>query len=131
MYYSIETFNAWICVIPQRYINLAIRLEKKTDECKSQLLHYYPIVAKELGTEVICPLNNDFLGQICSIPIKTKEPFVLKELLYNKYKIEIPVVVTPKQNYLRISFQAYNGVKEIETLIDVIRDIKKMTKLFL
>jgi len=97
----------------------------KTDVCKKQLLEYYPIVAKELDADVICPLTNDFLGQICSIPIQTKEPFLLKELLYNKYKIEIPVVVTPKQNYLRISFQAYNGLKEIETLIDAIRDIKR------
>lgn len=96
----------------------------KTDECKSQLLHYYPIVAKELGTEVICPLNNEFLGQICSIPIKTSKPFELKELLYNQYKIEIPVIVTPTQNYIRISFQAYNGIDEIEILIDAIREIK-------
>lgn len=102
----------------------------KTDECKSQLLHYYPIVAKELGTEIICPLNSDFLGQICSVPIRAKNSLELKEILYQEYKIEIPIIALSKQTYLRISFQAYNGIAEIETLINAIKDLKRRGEIF-
>jgi len=101
--------------------------EKQKERCRNELKYYYPIVAKEFNSSPICPVTDEFLAQICSIPISTKNPVALKELLYSKYKIEIPIVVTKKQIYLRISFQAYNSNKEIEYLIDSIREIKKET----
>ena len=70
-----------------------------------------------------------FLGQICSIPIRTNNPIELKEMLYEKYKIEIPVIQFENTVYLRISFQAYNGEPEIETLINALVDIQKKTSL--
>lgn len=103
--------------------------ESRKKTCRDLLKAYYPIVANELDSHVICPLTDEFLGQICSIPIRTKEPLKLKELLYNTYKIEIPVVTFSGQIYLRISFQAYNGEAEIETLINALRDIRQKTTL--
>ena len=85
--------------------------------------------AKELNSSVICPVNDAFLGQICSIPIETPDPLELKKTLYYTHNIEIPVVSFSGDIYLRISFQAYNGVQEIETLIDALRKIKKNTGL--
>ncbi len=104
--------------------------ENRKKECRNLLQHYYPIVAEELESHVICPVKDEFLGQICSIPIRTTRPLELKEALYAKYKIEIPVVPFSGDTYLRISFQAYNGAAEIETLINAIRSIKKETNLF-
>jgi isopenicillin-N epimerase len=103
--------------------------ESRKKECRNLLQHYYPIVAEELESHVICPVTDEFLGQICSIPIQTSKPLELKDILYDKYKIEIPVVTFSGDTYLRISFQAYNGAAEIETLIDAIRLIKKETNL--
>lgn len=104
--------------------------EEEKSKCRSQLKHYYPIVAKELNNDIICPLSDEFLGQICSIPVNTSDPAALKELLYDKYQIEIPVFnnVGPI-NYLRISFMPYNDEKEIEVLINAIKDIKSSTNL--
>ena len=103
--------------------------EERKKECRNLLQHYYPIVAKELNSSVICPVNDAFLGQICSIPIETPDPLELKKTLYYTHNIEIPVVSFSGDIYLRISFQAYNGVQEIETLIDALRKIKKNTGL--
>jgi isopenicillin-N epimerase len=104
--------------------------ETRKKECRDLLKHYYPIVASELNSTPICPLSDDFLGQICSIPIQASDHVALKELLYNKYKIEVPVFANPDgQIYLRISFQAYNGAEEIEVLINAIRDIKRHSSL--
>ena len=104
--------------------------EERKALCREQLKHYYPIVASELESQIICPLTDEYLGQICSIPIQTKDPILLKETLYEKYRIEIPVFANPDgQRYIRISFQAYNGEEEIETLIDAIRGIRKNTNL--
>lgn len=103
--------------------------EVRKKECRDLLQHYYPIVASELESHVICPVTDEFLGQICSIPIQTDKPLELKATLYDKYKIEIPIVTFSGDTYLRISFQAYNGAAEIETLINAIRSIKKETNL--
>jgi isopenicillin-N epimerase len=103
--------------------------EQEKVKCREQLKHYYPIVAQELDSAPICPLSDEFLGQICSIPIQTKDPVALKEHLFDAYQIEIPVTRMDDDCFLRISFQAYNSEKEIEILINAIREIKKQTDL--
>ena len=103
--------------------------EEKKAICREQLKYFSPILATELNSHLLCPLSDEFLGQICSIPILTKEPYKLKEYLFNQYKIEIPIMPVGKQWYLRTSYQAYNGEKEIERLIDAIKEIKKNTNL--
>jgi isopenicillin-N epimerase len=103
--------------------------ETKKKECRSLLKHYSPIVAKELKTQLISPVTDEFLGQICSIPIKTSDNIALHDILYAQYKIEIPVFKLNNSSYIRVSFQAYNGAKEIEYLLDAIKDIKATTNL--
>jgi len=98
-------------------------------ECRDLLKHFYPIVANQLGTNPICSVTDEFLGQICSIPVNTEDPIALHDLLYEKYKIEIPVFKMLEHTFMRISFQAYNGTKEIECLMDALGDIKKTTNL--
>lgn len=104
--------------------------KQKTDESKALLQHYYPIAAQELNSSPICKVSDEFLGQICSIPIQTPDPIKLKETLFNDYKIEIPVMnnVGPIV-YTRLSFQPYNSEKEIEVFLDAVRDIKSKTNL--
>ncbi|MEO9533608.1 MAG: aminotransferase class V-fold PLP-dependent enzyme [Crocinitomicaceae bacterium] len=104
--------------------------KEKTKEARDLLKHYYPIVAAELNSAPICKISDEFLGQICSIPIKTNDPHLLKETLFNEYKIEIPVMnnVGPIV-YTRMSFQPYNGAAEIEDLLNAIRSIKQKTNL--
>ena len=97
--------------------------------CRKLLAHYYPIVAQELNSAPICPVSKEFLGQICSIPIRTSDFGKLKDLLFNKYRIEIPIMAVSIGTFLRITFQAYNTEKEIEHLIHAIRDIKSNTQL--
>ena len=103
--------------------------ETKKKNCRDLLKHYSPIVGNELGTQLISPVTDQFLGQICSIPINTSDNIALHDLLFEKYKIEIPVFKLGDSCYIRISFQAYNGTKEIEYLLDCIKAIKTTTNL--
>ncbi len=99
--------------------------EVQKKECRGLLKHYYPILTKEVSSSTICPITDQFLGQICSIPVNTPDPIKLHDILYEKYKIEVPVFKMLEHTFMRVSFQAYNGAKEIETLINALRDIKK------
>lgn len=103
--------------------------EDQKSKCRKTIQHFYPIVAKELDSEILCPLEDTFIGQMCSIPIRTSDPLKLKRVLYENYKIEIPVITFSNDIYLRISIQAYNDDTDIEILINAIKDIKKKTDL--
>lgn len=98
--------------------------ETEKTRCRKLLQHYYPIVATQLDSAPLAPLSDEFLGQICSIPIQTSDPVKLKNILFEKYKIEIPIMQIGNKTYLRISFQAYNGSQEIEILLNALKEIK-------
>lgn len=82
------------------------------------------------NTLPLCPINNDWLGQMCSVPIKTSKLDKLKSLLYDKYKIEIPVMPQGKNTFLRYSIQAYNTQKDLDTLYYVLEEILSATDIF-
>lgn len=99
--------------------------------CKKQVLENAPKLFDFLKTTSLAPLNKDFFGQICSTKIHTTEPEKLQRLLFEKYKIEIPVMRHGKDCYIRFSFQAFNESSEIDYLIHSLSEIKKKTNLFL
>lgn len=101
-----------------------------SENCKSELLTCAPKLFDFLKTKPLAPLNKDFFGQICSAEIKTNEPEKLQRLLFQKYKIEIPVMRHDNKCYIRFSFQAFNKSEEIDYLIDSLKMIHSETSLF-
>jgi isopenicillin-N epimerase len=96
--------------------------------CRKTILEQYPIFCELLGTKPICKLSDEFLGQMCSIPITTKNPLQLKETLINDHKIEIPVMQLGDQIYLRISFQVYNTMDDLEYLKQTVKKLEIMPR---
>lgn len=96
-------------------------LQQKLEDCRKMILDQYPVFCELLQTKPLCKVSDEFLGQMCSIPITTKNPLQLKETLYNKYKIEIPVMQRGNETYLRISYQVYNTADELEYLKETIK----------
>lgn len=100
-----------------------------SDTCKTKLLNCSPSLFTLLKTDSLAPLTKEFYGQICSAKIKTSEPERLQRLLFEKYKIEIPIMRHGKDCYIRFSFQVFNTEKEIEYLIQSLYEIQKNTHL--
>jgi isopenicillin-N epimerase len=103
--------------------------DEVTENCRASLKKMAPELCLTLGTELLAPLTDEFFGQICSVPIKTQRPEVLQRTLFEKYKIEIPVMRHRDQCYIRFSFQAFNREEEIAYLIDSLNEIKRTTEL--
>jgi len=76
-----------------------------------------------LGTKPLCPVTDDFLGQMCSIPIKTSQPEKLQRLLFEKYKIEIPVMKHEHYVFIRYSIQGYNTQEDLDILYNALKEI--------
>ena len=82
-----------------------------------------------LNSEPLQHSKEDFIFQLCSTRIKTKEPQALHRLLFDKYKIEIPVMPHEDMILLRYSVQAFNGQEDLDVLYDALKDIINTTGL--
>jgi isopenicillin-N epimerase len=82
-----------------------------------------------LGTQPICPLTSEWIGQMISIPIHTKEPELLQRKLFKEYHIEIPIMRQEEDIYMRYSINAFNSVQDLETLHKALTDIMNTTDL--
>lgn len=101
----------------------------KSAVCKKMIREQYPRFCQLLGSEPICPLTEEFLGQMCSIPIQTTSPLALKEMLIGTYNIEIPVMKINNRFFLRISLNAYNSQEDLDKLYSALTHIKATTDL--
>lgn len=75
-----------------------------------------------VGTKPLAPVTEEFIGQMFSIPIKTNEPVNLQKHLFDKYRIEIPVMVQDDNIYLRYSINAYNSQEDLDRLFSALKE---------
>jgi isopenicillin-N epimerase len=64
-----------------------------------------------------------FFGQMFTAPLPPCDPQVVKERLYNDYKIEVPVMTFKDRQYVRVSFQAYTTREEGQKLLAALQEI--------
>lgn len=122
-------FSAYLCtpkVIEFLEVN---NWKQKSKECKQIVIDNYQRFCNLLKTKPICPINAEFLGQMASVLVKTKQPLELKNLLYNKYQIQIPVMPLNDEIYIRYSINAYNSQEDLDILYKAIQDIIETTNL--
>jgi isopenicillin-N epimerase len=76
-----------------------------------------------LKTDLLCPVNDNWLAQMASIQLPDIDPRKIKNTLLKNYKIEIPIFQWENNNMLRFSFNAYNDEDDSNALIDAFKDI--------
>ena len=76
-----------------------------------------------LKTDLLCPVDDNWLAQMASIQVPVKDLSNIKNTLLSKYKIEIPIFEWENNYMLRFSFNAYNDENDSNALIDAINDI--------
>ena len=74
-------------------------------------------------------MTTEFLGQMASVPVTTEKPAALKELLYSKYKIQVPIMPLNGNFYVRYSINGYNTQADLDTLYNALEDIINTTDL--
>lgn len=77
-----------------------------------------------LESEPLCPIKEEFLGQMFSIPIKNKEPEIFQKKLFEKYSIEIPVMRQGERVFIRYSINAFNTQNDLDRLYEVLKELK-------
>lgn len=103
--------------------------EQVAADCRKLVHANAPALCELLNAEPLAPVTDDFIVQLYSARIKTKEPERLHWHLYNEYQIQIPVMRQGDHVYLRYSINAFNSQEDLDTLFDAIKDIKAKTNL--
>ena len=91
--------------------------------CRKMVRDNYKRFCDLAGSQPICPVSEEFLGQMCSIPINTTQPEKLQRYLFEHYKIEVPVMRQEQRIFLRFSIQAFNTQDDLDKLYKALQEI--------
>ena len=94
------------------------RVRRDCHDMAAQTLHRICAIT---ALEPICE-DSDF-GQMVAIPVPLMNAQLLKDTLFERYRIEIPVTSHKGMLFIRLSVQAYNTQQDLDTLVDAVREI--------
>ena len=97
--------------------------DEVSSQCRQVVLKNAMRFCNLLGTEPLLPLDDFFVRQLFSIPVRTKEPEQLKARLFNEYKIEIPVMRHGDRVFIRYSIQAFNQPEDLDRLEEALKEL--------
>lgn len=100
------------------------------ESCRILVQKWLPRLCDLVGSEPLAPVTDEFIGQMGSIPVQCKNPVELKQILYNEYKIEIPVMVQNGRSYVRYSINAFNSEEDLVKLEKTLTDLKERKLIF-
>lgn len=92
-------------------------------DCRELVRANYQRFCDLVGAQPICPIEDTFLGQMCSIPIKTSQPEKLQRHLFGHYRIEVPVMRQGERIFLRYSIQGFNDQNDLNQLYSAVQEI--------
>ena len=97
--------------------------EEVATACRKLTQDNAPRFCALLNATPLAPVNDDFIMQLYSTPIKTTEPEKLQRLLFEKYQIEVPVMRQDSRVLIRYSIQAFNSQDDLDKLYAALQDI--------
>ena len=103
--------------------------QQVASDCRQLAHSNYQRFCDLLQSKPLAPVTDEFLGQMCSIPINTNQPEELQQIFFEKYKIEIPVMKHGDRIYLRYSVNAFNSQADLDKLYNGLQEIIAETNL--
>ena len=98
-------------------------------DCRKLAHSNYQRFAEVTGGTILCPISDEFLGQMCSLSISCPDPVTLQDLLNNKYKIQIPVMPHDDKVFIRYSINGYHTQTDLDKLFAAFEEIRATTNL--
>jgi len=77
-------------------------------------------IAALTGLPQICPDSADWFGQMATVPLPPCDGPRLQASLYDKFRIEVPIMEWQGRQYLRVSIGAYNTRPDVEQLTEAL-----------
>ena len=77
-------------------------------------------IVNQYGLEPLSADSPEWFGQMAAAPIPGSDMNILKQRLYDEYRIEVPVFSWGKLSLVRFSFQGYNSHGDADCLVDAL-----------
>ncbi len=97
---------------------------EKSQHCRELVIKNAIRMKEIFGFTPISPITSDFIGQMFSIPIIAENAELLHEILFEKFKIEIPITNLNEKLFIRFSIQVFNEQKDLDYLISVLQELE-------
>lgn len=117
-------FSAFLCIPAALDFMHQYKWEKVSASCRKLVLDNAPRFYELLGAKPLAPLREEFILQLCSFQLPTKDAERIKSILFNEYKIEVPVMRHGEKVFLRYSIQAFNSQADLDQLYNALVSIK-------
>jgi isopenicillin-N epimerase len=117
-------FSAFCCIPAAIEFMKEHNWEEVAAHCRQLVLSNAMRFCNLLDAEPLLPLDDFFVRQLFSIPIRTNEPEQLKARLFNDYKIEIPVMRHGDRVFIRYSIQAFNRQEDLDRLEEALTKLR-------
>ena len=125
---SIFSFVLAAAIATLSLANISLAQGKKNVEVSGTWRYEYELEGQT--RKDVLQLNASKDGVVTGTYIGVSEkPIELKEMLYNRYKIEIPVMQIDHGIFLRISLNAYNDKRDLDILKNALLQIRQNTNL--
>lgn len=117
-------FSAFCCIPAAIEFMKEHNWDEVSAQCRNLVLSNAERFCDLLETEPLVPLDDFFVRQMFSIPLRTKEPEQLKARLFDEYKIEIPVMRHGNRSFIRYSIQVFNNQRDLDRLEEVLTKLR-------
>ncbi len=92
-----------------------------SSDCRALVHGQAERFASLLQTEPLAPVNEDWIGQMLSLPIRTDQPEALQRELFDIHRIEVPLMRHQGRAFIRFSINAFNSVRDLDALFDALQ----------
>lgn len=98
--------------------------ETVRDECHKMAAETQKRITQLTGISAINGDDQSLFAQMATSPLPNElDADTVKNQLYDRYRIEVPLINWEGRNLIRYSFQAYNTVEDMERLIAALSEI--------
>ena len=108
--------------IPKAIDFFGRHIQPNQEYCRKMTLEVFSNFISMLGTEPLTT-GSQWIAQMVSHPLPVNAPLEIKDILMEKYKVEIPIFEWNGNRYIRSSFQVYNEKKDIDSLMSALDSI--------
>ena len=94
---------------------------KVSAQCRTMVQDNAPRFCKLLNTEPLCPITDEFIGQLYSTRIQLTAPEQFQRMLFEKHHIEVPITRLGNDFFIRYSINAFNTQADLDVLYEALK----------
>jgi isopenicillin-N epimerase len=71
----------------------------------------------------LSPDSSEWYAQMVTLPLPQCDPEILKQRLYDEYRIEVPIGASNGNQFIRVSIQGYNTQADVDALVMALKEL--------